>query len=353
MNLRAIDLHAMSQYIIPVAVLLIVVLYLIIRKFVVAYINLDRQVKVQAHAIKMRQNSQTKAPDQTFVRKTDLYDQLTAEQKTWYKQAEELEAQKKFREAARIFEGINFQRKAIDLLEFNGFIDDAAQMLIRMKAVYRAAIVYERNHLYLKAAECFTMDQKHDAAGRSYEKAAAGDFHLFLKAAESYTAAGMIDPCLEAYAKVLKTPEILRISLSSQKFTFLANYMAAPYNAKAVLEAMTPEQASALIDGLHPRPDWVQSMSVWVMYRQDLKFFDYILLSLEGQEDLALLFWSRITPPYINYLLQSLAQSPELFSKKTYDFHGKLLMGTDRKPLGELFLQNAQRMPPPSFDVSL
>ncbi|MBC7661811.1 MAG: hypothetical protein H7249_19115, partial [Chitinophagaceae bacterium] len=213
--------------------------------------------------------------------------------------------QKNFREASKLFESINFQRKAIDLLEFNGFIEDAAKILLRMKVPYRAAIIYDRNGQFVRAAECFALDGKHDSAARSFEKAAGADYHFFKNAGQAFLTAGMTDNALEVYGKILQSQDVLKIGFGSQKYEFLAVYMANPYNAKYVLENVTSEQLAAFIESLGLRPDFVQNMSVWVLYRHDLKFFDSILFKLNGHEELAALFWSHISGPYANYLHQS------------------------------------------------
>ncbi len=346
--MQTIDLGGLAKFLLPVAVAIFVGIYLIARRMVLAYLRLQDQVRVQEQALKMRQGQGKDGAKQgaSFVRKTDIFEQLSPQQKLIHQQAELFESQKKFREASQLYESINFQRKAIDLLEFNGFIDDAAQMLIRMKVPFRAAVVYERNNQFIKAAECFLMDKKPDSAARAYEKAAVRDYHLYLKAGECFQAAGMIDQCLDTYSKILRTQEIFKMAQGSQKLDFLATYMADPFVAKEILEAMTLDQAKALVSGLNLRPSWVQSMSLWVHYKSDLNFFHTALDLLVEKDDLADLFWSHITLPFMNHIGQLLSKHPASMSRRVYEYHAKILHKRNQQSLAQLFSQNAQMIPP-------
>lgn len=345
--MATIDLGSFAKFLLPAAILVLVFIYLFLRKIVVSYIELRRRVRMQEHAVRMRQGGQK--PEPTIIRKTDIYEQLTAQQKAVHKQAEMLEAQKDYREAARLFESINFQRKAIDLLEFNGFVDEAAQTLLRMKVPFRAAVVYERNNQFVKAAECFIMDQKHDSAARAYDKAAAKDFHFYLKAAESYKAAAMWDQCLDAYGKVLKTNEFVTIALAHQKFEALATYMADPYLSKEVLAMISLDQAKDLVAKLNLRPSWVQSMSVWVLYQLELGFLQTVLERLIDRDDLTQLFWSHLTSPYLKYLQQQLTKAPEALTFRIYNYHAGILRGVGQTETADVFYQTASKLPPPTF----
>lgn len=342
-----VDMALFAKFMLPAAIVVLILIYIFLRKIVISYIELRRKVRVQEHAMRMRQGGQK--TEQAIVRKTDIFEQLTAQQKAVHKQAEALAAQKNFREAARLFESINFQRKAIDLLEFNGFVDEAAQTLLRMKVPFRAAVVYERNHQFVKAAECFIMDQKHDSAARAYDKAAVQDFHLFLKAAESYKTAGMVDQCLDAYAKVLKTAEIVKIAFGSQKFETLATYMADPYVARDVLTMVSLDQAKDLVTRLNLRPSWVQSMTLWVLYQPDLGFLQIILNRLVDEEHLAQLFWSRLTSAYLKYLHQELTKQPEALTSRIYTYHAGILRGNGQTETADIFFQSASRLPAPTL----
>ncbi|MEN9529753.1 MAG: hypothetical protein RI932_1626, partial [Pseudomonadota bacterium] len=53
--------------------------------------------------------------------------------------------------AARLFEEINMQREAIDILENHGYLDEAAAILMKIKRPNRAAVIYERNKNYEQA----------------------------------------------------------------------------------------------------------------------------------------------------------------------------------------------------------
>jgi tetratricopeptide (TPR) repeat protein len=345
-RLPPLDMSMLGKYLIPAAIVIAVFVYIFVRKFVLSYLELRNRVRVQEHAAKARAGAAPGKVEPVIVRRTDLFEQLTPQQKLIHKQAEDLAAQKHFKEASKLFESINFQRKAIDLLEFNGFIEEAAQILIRMKVPYRAAIIYERNNQHVRAAECFTMDNKHDSAGRSYEKAAIADYHFFKKAGESYFAAGMVDNCLEVYAKILLSAEILKVCIGSNKYEFLASYMADPYNAKHILEHMAADQIQNLIQNINLRPSWVQSMSVWVLYHHELSFFHSILFKLISHKDLSILFWSHISGAYCAHLLDSLSKNALVFKRETYEYHGSVLIGMQRTQLGEFFLKTATQIPP-------
>lgn len=81
--------------------------------------------------------------------------QLSSMERKLYKESQRLIAEGKVAPAARILEQLNMAREAIQCLEDQGFIDEAAKILIRMQRYNRAGVVYARHGMWDKAANCF------------------------------------------------------------------------------------------------------------------------------------------------------------------------------------------------------
>ena len=94
-------------------------------------------------------------------------------------------------------------------------------------------------------------------------------------------------------------------------------------------------------------------MSVWVLYRHDLSFFDGILHRLIGSEELATLFWLQISEPYGNHLHQSLTKNSQGFRRETFEYHGHLMLNLKRGLLCELFIRSASTIHPQSSRLEI
>jgi len=123
---------------------------------------------------------------------------LTRLERKLLAESKQLLALGKITPAARILEQLNMPREAIQMLEDNGLIHDAAKILMRMQLSNRAGVVYARHGMWEHAAQCFKMANmplevakcsrelgQTEVAGEYYEMAGR-----FAEAAECFERAG-------------------------------------------------------------------------------------------------------------------------------------------------------------------
>ncbi|HYX35692.1 MAG TPA: hypothetical protein VE954_21560 [Oligoflexus sp.] len=333
MKIPILDLGVLAKYLLPATILAGIVIYLFIRSIVVFFWQATHSTKVQKKVGELRKK-QAK-PSQVVVRKTDLFAQLTSEQRKVYARAKELAELQQFVEAAKLFESINFQRKAIDLLEVSGNIEEACGILLRMGVPYRAAVLYERNGYFQKAGEYFLRDGKLDQAGRCFERLGDKDFNYYRRAAECYLKAGLIDNTLVALSRLDANRDVLSIALEHERFNFLQRYLDLPFHAQTLLSELTVVQVEGLVKSLPMTPQAALSAAHWTMYRPDEPLIVAVLQKLAGNKELAQLFWSRLDDSFCEFicgLLPTLAKKPPV---EVLLLHIEALLAIGRLPFAE------------------
>ncbi len=335
MKIPILDLGVMAKYLLPAFIVGGIMLYLMIRGIVVYFLDNTRRTKVHKKVVELRQNPAPKAPQPT-VRKTDLFAQLSAEQKKTYMLAKDLVEQKSFMEAAQLFESINFPRKAIDILENNGLVDEACSILLRMGVPYRAAIVYERNGQFLKASKYFLQDGKLDMAARNFERQAESDFHYFRQAGDCYMQAGLIDSALLAYSRLDMSEEVMRICLEKQKFEFLHRYLDLPFHAQTLLPALAKIHLEALIDALPMTPQSSISLALWTLYRPEEGMVLAALRKFSKNNELAQHYWTHLDDSFCEYICNMLPTQAVLPTAELLQVHVEALLAIGRPHYSEL-----------------
>ncbi len=307
MRIEEIDIRAAAKYLIPAFCLVVVLIYLFVRAIVVRYLFAQQHAKMSDKAIQMRGGPGMNPPP-TIVRKTDLYAKLNRHQRKLHAHAEALFQHKKFRESAQIFESIGFQRKAVDVLEHNGFIDDAAHVLLRMNLLNRAGVLYERNGRYDKAIEFYAKENKLDLIGKVYEKMAWKDYRFYREAADFFLRAGLIDQSLAALTKIVQRDEIMRICLNAKRFDFLWNYLHIPHNAAAILPQLNRKELETLLEPIAPTPQVALVFSSWLAYYPKADLFGLVLVKLSADQQLATILWSSLSDHTVGLLLPLVGQ---------------------------------------------
>ena len=173
---------------------------------------------------------------------------------------------------------------------------------------------------------------------RSHEAAAATNYRHYRSAGQYFLEAGLTEPALAAYAKVLASDEILAICLQAKQYTFLAHYLADPYNAAYLLPKLPMHHIQALLNSIPLLPSTVQSLSLWMFHRKDVEFAGAILSKISTDRDLSMLYWSHINSAYTVQVVTLLAQRPQLVAKAVYTFHAELLSEMGRADDSQLFL---------------
>ncbi len=311
MKIPILDLGVLAKYLLPATILVGIIVYLFLRSIVVYLWRATHKDKVQKKVGELRK-AQAK-PTPVVVRKTDLFAQLTNEQKKVYMRAKELAELQQIVEAAKLFESIHFQRKAIDLLESHGYIDEACAILLRMGVPYRAAVVYERNGQYLKAGDFFLRDGKLEQAARCFEKLADKDYKFFRQASECYLKAKLVDSALTALSHLDAGPEVLTLALQHERYEFLQRFLDLPFHAQGLLPQLTPIQLQTLIKVLRSTPLAAVTLAHWTMYRPDDTMVLGALDKLGNDKELSRLFWSRLDDGFCDFicgLLPTVAKMP-------------------------------------------
>lgn len=137
---------------------------------------------------------------------------LSKHQKKIYGQAKLLIQQNRQLQAARLLESAHLEREAITLLESNGYIHEAARILLRLRRPSRAGVVYARNKYFTNAAQCFLRADMHLEAAQCARS--SGDLELaascfekaneFSEAAQTYVALNDLLSAARTFQKAKK-----------------------------------------------------------------------------------------------------------------------------------------------------
>jgi tetratricopeptide (TPR) repeat protein len=238
-------------------------------------------------------NSQRSYPT---VRQTDNKSRMTRGESTIFHRAEKLVVQRKYLEAAELFEKIRFQRRAIDVLEEAGLITEAAQILLRLKVPGRAAILYERNGRLEFAAKYFQIANQHCDAGLALLKLALIDSKFYGQAAESFTIAKEYDRALEALAQLLNHDEILRNAIMHSRYRFLFNYMQSYLNARAILEKIGENHLDLLVQSASFSPHAVQTFATWTECSDRPRVARSIIEHVSRDRAFSTQYWNSLSP---------------------------------------------------------
>ena len=185
-----------------------------------------------------RESGTHSARNANTKRLTDVR-QLTGVEKKLYKESRRLIAEGKVAAGARILEQLNMAREAIQCLEDNGLIDEAAKILIRMQRHNRAGVVYVRHAMWDKAAQCFKV------ANMPLEVAkCAHQANNHLEAAEYFEKCGRIE---DAANCLVDAGENLR---AARKFFQLNNIPLAIKTLSRIPASQAEELAEEEVQGI-------------------------------------------------------------------------------------------------------
>lgn len=109
-------------------------------------------------------------------------------------QGRKLIAEGNLTQGAQLLESIGLTREAIDVLEKNNKIHEAAKILLRMQRPGRAGVIYARHAMWADAAQCFRLAHMHLEVATSARE--AGNFAM---AAEYFEKVQKFEPAAECY----------------------------------------------------------------------------------------------------------------------------------------------------------
>ena len=276
---------------------------------------------------------------QVRVRQTDIESNLTRKDRIVFQQAEHLVLQRKFLEASQLFESIKFQRRAIDVLEHNGLIDDAAAILLRMNIPQRAAVVYERNNMLEPAAHFYTQANMPDKAGQAYLSLGKSDYRFYQKAIDCFQKVDYVEGLLKASSKLLNTEFLIKTCLEKKKFGFLFDYLRDPSVAAKALGTMTQPQLKTLIDEISLSPLSVRTYInwVWVYPKEDVVL--KILSKVHLNQDMCRYFWQNATAEVKIKLIRIFEEQSPYLEQSVAFAHCRALMFSGEAAKSELILQ--------------
>lgn len=317
------------------ALLAIVIFYVLIRTYVLKISELKKSVRPASPA---KKPPPTPEEARGFTRKTDLMDQLSPEGKKIHRQAEELVKLGDLRQAARLFVSIGFQRRAIDILEHNGFIDEACHILMDMKAVHRAGALYERNGMLLNAAQCYEQANHHVQAGKAYHAAAyeLTDPALLKKALLSYEKAAKFEEFFDVCFRLNDIPELVRVAKAQRHYSSLLKYCKLPLHTKAITKEINPYILEHMVTDLKPFPGDLITLAHLLTHMNNEGLYRSIL-ELSRTKQL-LEFWEFVPEETAIKLCQYLAKSPFEIPKETLKSHGEAMMQFHHQKAGSYIL---------------
>ena len=224
--------------------------------------------------------------------------------------ADELSIEGKYREAAALYIEVNFQRKAIDLLEKNQLVDEAARVLNDMKLPVRAGVVYERNNQAVKAAECFIRGKRYDLAAKQYEVAASTNPSYYRDAAAYYEKGEMMQDSLRCLHKLLRGDEIFRICMETVDYSRLAFYASLPSYSANFLHRLRDEELAEMVSRMELTSDNSFNLAYWFRVRPDRSMLGQALKWSAARPDLAAVFWRSIRPRDAKVMQSLMSQKP-------------------------------------------
>ncbi|MBM3381497.1 MAG: hypothetical protein FJY29_03555 [Betaproteobacteria bacterium] len=167
--------------------------------------------------------------------------------------------------AARIFEEINMQREAIDVLENHGLLDEAAAILMKMNRPNRAAVIYERNKNFEKATAYFLRAKMLEDAKRCFKKIESFDFGLSSELALLFADAGDKSEAFRILATINDRARILKIARDTSAYLELALFLDKQANRTLLLDSISIEDLEKTLqnmptDKTHP----LQRALLWI-----------------------------------------------------------------------------------------
>jgi tetratricopeptide (TPR) repeat protein len=278
--------------------------------------------RAQSIAVQQRKQQNQK---QVFVRQTDIESNMSREDRQRFDEAEAFVKAGNILEAARIFESIRFQRKAIDLLEHNGHIEEACNILLRLKVPMRAAVLYERNNMLDKAAYYYQAANKIDKAAECYLALCKTNFRYLGHAAEACGKAGDIRSQIKVDMMGMQTVSIAQRCLQHRFYDILIDFLRDPIVARDVLANMDEDCRKDLLDNIPLVPQNIQMLVGWIWILPDYNLCAIILAIIAKEIELTQYFWMIVPLKLREFLIQLVNTQAQFMSLKILTTHAQAL----------------------------
>jgi hypothetical protein len=202
-------------------------------------------------------------------------------------------------EGARKLELLGLQRSAISALESHYKIDEAAEMLLRMNRPNRAGVMYHRNEMPQKAAECFLLANLPEEAARSYFEAGKWDAACYRKSADLFENLGKIDQALRALLEGGHLSYFVTIAMKYECYQNLHDLMLKDQTARDVIALMNDAQIRKFIAHFTLNHDTLEHLAHWCQATHSTVLLAACLLSLDKKSELCTFFWKLFSEEFI------------------------------------------------------
>jgi hypothetical protein len=235
-------------------------------------------------------------PGKEYARKTDIYEKLSAQQKEMHNQAVACEAAGEITKAAALFEQISFQRRAIDILENAKLIDEACAVLIRMNAIHRAGVVYERHGMLTKAAPMYFQAKMPDKSAEVYLRLGREDFRYYSAAEKDFGLANDHKQqiyCLILLGQVTRAVEMCR---ELKRFDLLATHLDNHILFSIAANAITVSEWDSILLSMTASPICMLRFATWLEFAPNKCLpMEGVLKKVAQEQDLSLFFWEIVS----------------------------------------------------------
>jgi hypothetical protein len=241
--------------------------------------------------------ARNKIPQNTVrVRQTDVAERMSQADMIRFREAKGLAAHGEILAAARIFEEVKFQRKAIDILEKHGYCDQAAEILLKLKAVNRVAILYERNKQFEKALVYFEKAGLDADAGRVCLVLAKTDCQFYWAAAQHFARSDQLIEAMAAYSQVLAFAEMFELARTKDNVAILLSYLEIQSFTQPLLAVMGDVDLSIIIDSCPATPRYLHAMQKWQHMKPSVVSRRAVLKKIILHDNSTYDFWAKKAP---------------------------------------------------------
>lgn len=152
--------------------------------------------------------------------------------------------------AAKVLEDVQLHREAIELLESNNLIDDAAAMLMRLNRPNRAAVLFERNKKFDKAAIYYLHAKLADEAKRCCKQIPKLTHGLSIELSVLFAEAGDKVTALRLLAIIGDKIKIIRLVRDSFAYCELAAFLDQPAARNLILEVLSSSDIAHMLENM-------------------------------------------------------------------------------------------------------
>lgn len=220
---------------------------------------------------------------------------LSPENERKRNQALQLAKAKDFKAAAQLLEDAQLQREAIDLLEANGLLDDAAAMLMKINRPNRAGVIFERNKNFEKAALYYLRAKLVDDAKRCCKQIKEYTFALSTELAVLFAEAGDKSSALRLLAGINDRGKIIKLTRDTFAYQELAVLLDQKAARALILDSLSISDIEHMLQDMPT--DHIQPLARVIMWLNESLKGEWVLATfnfIADKRDVAQKFAEQI-----------------------------------------------------------